>query len=207
MNDASRKALYKHPEFRPLIKKHGLPGPVEHASAFHSLTRAIIAQQISGSAARSILSKFKALYRGKLPSPKQLAQTPIDTLRSAGISPQKTGYLHDLAQKFGSGAIREKELAGMTNDEIVATLTQVKGVGVWTAQMFLLFTLRRPNVLPTGDLGIQKGFIALYRLRSLPSPEQMERIAAPWRAHASLASWYLWRAAESAHPDARAGKR
>lgn len=198
MNDASKRALSKHPEFRPLIRAHGLPGPVEHASAFHSLTRAIIAQQISGSAAQSIITKFKKLYRGKLPSAKQLAATPVATLRGAGISPQKAGYLQDLARKFSDGTIREKQLANMTSGEIITTLTQVKGVGVWTVHMFLLFTLRRPDILPTGDLGIQNGFVALYNLRSRPSPAHMEKIATPWRAHASLASWYLWRAADAA---------
>jgi DNA-3-methyladenine glycosylase II len=198
MDEVSKRALRKHPEFRPLIKKHGLPETRARSSAFHSLIRAIISQQISGAAATSILARFKGLYRGKLPSPQALAQTSVATLRGAGISPQKAGYLHDLAQKFSDGTVRERRLASMSSEEIVAALTLVKGVGVWTVQMYLLFTLRRPDILPTGDLGIQNGFVALYRLRAKPSPAQMERIAAPWRAHASLASWYLWRAADEA---------
>lgn len=196
MNEKSRRALHKHPEFRSLIRKHGLPEPRPAMSAFHSLTRAIMAQQISGAAATSILTRFKKLYRGKLPSPQQLARTPAEKLRAAGVSPQKAGYLHDLAAKFSDGTVRENELASLGNENIISALTQVKGVGVWTVQMYLLFTLRRPDILPTADLGIQKGFMVVYGLRTKPSAERMERLAAPWRKHASLASWYLWRAAE-----------
>jgi DNA-3-methyladenine glycosylase II len=197
MDDTSRRALRKHREFRPLIEKHGLPGPREKTRAFHALIRAIVSQQISGAAATSILRRFRKLYGGKLPSPLALAKTSAAKLRSAGISPQKAGYLHDLAQKFSDGTIVERRLARMSSEEIIVALTAVKGVGVWTVQMYLLFTLRRPDILPTGDLGIQNGFVALYGLHSRPSPAQMERIAAPWRAYASLASWYLWRAADA----------
>lgn len=196
MDEKSRRALHKHPEFRSLIRKHGLPEPRPAMSAFHSLTRAIIAQQISGAAATSILTRFKKLYRGKLPSPQQLAKTPTEKLRAAGISPQKANYLHDLAAKFSDGTVRENELASLGSEDIITALTQIKGVGVWTVQMYLLFTLRRPDILPTGDLGIQKGFRAVYGLRAKPSTERMERLAAPWREYASLASWYLWRATE-----------
>ncbi len=196
MDEASRKALRKHPEFLPLIRKHGLPEPRPKTRPFHALVRAIISQQISGAAAQSILARFKKLYRGRLPSPDELAATTPEELRGAGISPQKAGYLYDLARAFSDGTIDEKRLPRMTNEEIIANLTQVKGVGVWTVQMFLLFTLRRPDVLPTLDLGIRKGFMSLYRLRAEPSHERMELLAAPWRAHASLASWYLWRVAD-----------
>lgn len=198
MNEISKKALSKHAEFRPLIKKHGLPETPDKTRPFHALVRAIVYQQISGSAAASILTRFKKLFGGKLPTPQALAAMPAERLRTAGISPQKAKYLHDLALHFSNGSIDEKKLSRMTNEELITALTQVKGVGVWTVQMFLLFTLRRPDVLPTLDLGIKKGFQVVYGLRALPSHERMEQLARPWRMHASLASWYLWRAADEA---------
>lgn len=206
MDEKSRQALSKHAAFRPLIKKHGLPEKAHTTRPFHALVRAIVYQQISGSAAASILKRFKALFGGKLPTPQALAAMPSARLRSAGISPQKAAYLHDLATKCIDGTVREKNLASMSNDEIIAMLTQVKGVGVWTVHMFLLFTLRRSDVLPTLDLGIKKGFHIVFGLDALPSHEVMERIAAPWRAHASLASWYLWRAADEAKEKTRLQK-
>ncbi|TSC86448.1 MAG: DNA-3-methyladenine glycosylase II [Parcubacteria group bacterium Gr01-1014_8] len=117
-------------------------------------------------------------------------------LRSAGLSKQKVAYLKDLAKKFSDGTIRHRSLNKMRSDEIVAHLTQVKGIGVWTVHMFLIFSLNRPDVLPTGDLGVRKGFQILYQLDSLPTPEEMEQLAKPWREHASIASWYLWRVAD-----------
>ena len=117
-------------------------------------------------------------------------------LRRAGLSPQKAMYIKDLAKKFLDGTIRHRSFHRMTNDEIIEHLVQVKGIGVWTAHMFLIFTLQRPDVLPTGDLGIQKGFQLVYKLKKLPDHKKMEELARPWRKHASVASWYLWRVAD-----------
>lgn len=123
---------------------------------------------------------------------------PIERLRSAGLSGQKASYIHDLAEKFSDGTIKHRSLHRMPSEELVVHLTQVKGIGVWSVHMFLIFTLNRLDVLPTGDLGIQKGFQAVFKLRTLPSHAQMERLAKEWREHASVASWYLWRAADEA---------
>lgn len=196
MDARSKRALMAHEEFRPLIRRYGMPAPAAQERPFPALASAIIYQQISGAAAASIMKRFRGLYAGRMPTPRTLAETSAETLRTAGISPQKARYLHDLARHFSDGTIRERDLATMTNEEIIRQLTRIKGVGVWTVHMFLLFTVRRPDILPTGDLGIKKGFRAVYRLRKLPTHAQMERIARPWRAHASLASWYLWRAAD-----------
>lgn len=190
------KEIRNDPVLRALAKKHGPIQWRETKRPFHALVSAIIYQQITGTAAASIQKRFRALYGGRMPSPKALAATPAEKLRTAGVSPQKARYLHDLAAHFAGGARRERMLADMTNDEIIAQLTRVKGVGVWTVHMFLLFTLRRPDILPTLDLGIKKGFQIAYGLRALPTHAQMERIARPWRMHASTASWYLWRAAD-----------
>ncbi len=185
-----------------LVKKYGPPDlnwggkkQKKKKDSFQALTRSIIYQQISGKAGESILKKFIALF-GKFPTPKQALTMPIKKLRSAGLSPQKATYIKDLAKKFNSGIIKHKKLHTLKNEEVIEHLVQVKGIGVWTAHMFLIFTLNRPNVLPTGDLGIQKGFKKVYGLRSLPTHQKMETLAKPWREHASYASWYFWRVAD-----------
>ncbi|MEN9561493.1 MAG: hypothetical protein RIQ56_766 [Candidatus Parcubacteria bacterium] len=164
---------------------------------FHSLIRAIIHQQVSGSAAASILKKFQDQFEGRLPSPKQVLEISTDKLRAAGLSQSKVIYVKDLAKHFAEGAIKPRQFRSMSNEEIVEHLTRVKGIGVWTAQMFLIFTLKRPDILPTLDLGIRKGFQIVYGLKRLPEHKQMERLAYQWRKHASLASLYLWKAADT----------
>ena len=123
---------------------------------------------------------------------------PVDKLRSAGLSGQKVVYLKDLALKFTDGTIKHKRLHAMSSEEITAHLTQIKGVGVWTVHMLQIFTLGRIDVLPVGDLGVQKGFQLFYKLKTLPTPQEMETLAKPWREHASVASWYMWRVADEA---------
>lgn len=207
----SIRALKRDTRFAPLIRKHGPPLMRRGRTPFQALCRAIIYQQISGKAAASIYKKCLSLFgidlklpidwesRGaqKFPTPEEVLQMPAVRLRRSGLSAQKVVYVKDLAQKFVDGTIAHKTLHRMTNDNIVKTLTQVKGIGIWTVHMFLIFTLNRPDILPTGDLGIRKGFQAMYKLRALPSPAHMERLAKPWRSHASIASWYLWRAVDT----------
>jgi DNA-3-methyladenine glycosylase II len=141
---------------------------------------------------------WEKLSARKFPTPEEVVKMPDAKLRSAGLSAQKISYLKDLAQKFADGSIEHRRFARMKSDDIIAHLTAVKGIGVWTAHMFLIFTLNRPDILPVGDLGIRKGFQILYKLDILPSPKEMERLAEPWREHASVASWYLWRLADEA---------
>lgn len=203
--EASLKVLKKDKRFAALIKKHKLEKLGRGMKPFEALVRSIIYQQVSGKAAASIFAKFKLLFKqnppaGGFPTPQQVAATPLDTLRSAGLSGQKASYIKDLAEKFADGTIRHKHLPKMTNEEIIEHVTQVKGIGVWTAHMFLIFTLERLDVLPTGDLGVQKGFQILYGLKKLPSHAQMEKLAKDWRDHASVGSWYLWRLADDAKP-------
>lgn len=211
--DESLQALGNHKHFAPLIKKHGPPKLRRGKNTFQALARAIFYQQISGKAAASIYRKFVALFgitlpegsldwekpsARKFPTPEEVLKMPDAKLRSAGLSAQKISYLKDLAQKFADGSIQERRFAKMASEDIIAHLTAVKGIGVWTAHMFLIFTLNRPDILPVGDLGIRKGFQILYKLEALPSPKEMERLAEPWREHASVASWYLWRLADEA---------
>lgn len=195
----SMRALRRDPRFAALIKKHGLPDLKRGRNPFQALCRAIIYQQVSGKAAASILKRFVSLFNTKtFPTPEEVVRMPIERLRSAGLSGQKASYIHDLAEKFSDGTIKHRSLHRMRSDELVTHLTQVKGIGVWSVHMFLIFTLNRLDVLPTGDLGIQKGFQAVFGLRALPTHTHMERMARDWREHASIASWYLWRAADEA---------
>ena len=131
---------------------------------------------------------------------------PIEKMRAAGLSGQKVSYIKDLADKFTDGTIKHRSLHTMESADIVGHLTQVKGIGVWTVQMFLIFTLNRPDVLPTGDLGVRKGFQVVYKLKDLPDHAQMEKLAKDWRAHASTASWYFWRVADEAKITRRPAK-
>lgn len=205
----SLAALKKHHLFAPLIEKYGAPRLRRGATPFQALARAIIYQQISGKAAASIYKKFVGLYSIDVttpidweskealafPTPQQILETPVDRLRSAGLSSQKAAYLIDLAQTFSKSGPHDA-LHTLENEEVIKILTQIKGIGVWTVQMFLIFNLGRVDVLPTGDLGIQRGFQRLYRLRTPPTKEKMEKFAHEWREHASVASWYLWRLAD-----------
>lgn len=195
--------ILKDKKLAKWVREHGLIDDETWSrpkNPFHSLMRSIIYQQVSGKAASSILNKFKGLYGGKLPTPEMVLGTSEEKMRSAGLSGQKARYIRDLAEKFRDKVIEPRRFPKMTNEEIVEHLTRVKGIGVWTAHMFLLFTLRRPDILPTLDLGVRKGFQIVYGLRKLPSHEHMERIAKSWRGHASTASLYLWRAADNAKP-------
>ncbi len=193
----SLKILRRDKRFARLIKKHGVPDLKRGKNSFQALVRSIIHQQVSGRAAETIYGRFVALFpHAKFPTPDAVLKIPIEKLRAAGLSGQKSSYIRDLAEKFADGTIRHRTLHRMESAEVVAHLTQVKGIGVWTVHMFLIFTLNRPDVLPTGDLGIRKGFQIIYGLKSLPSPITMERLAKEWRKHASVASWYLWRAAD-----------
>jgi DNA-3-methyladenine glycosylase II len=199
--------ILKDPKLAKWVKEHGFIDDKEWKrprNPFHSLIRSIIFQQVSGKAAASILNKFKKLYpaspkasqgerHGRMPTPTEVISTSEEHLRSAGLSRSKAKYLKDLAAKFQDGTIVPRKFPKMTNDEIVEHLMRVKGIGVWTAHMFLLFTLRRPDILPTLDLAIRKGFQVVYGLKQMPEHAQMEKLARGWRQHASLVSLYLWK--------------
>ena len=163
-------------------------GPPE----FHSLAEAIIYQQLNGKAAVTIFNRFADLA-GKPLTPEGILKLTDEQMRSVGLSKQKSSYLRDMAQRAARGELDFTRLADMTDDAVIEHLTQVKGVGVWTAHMFLMFTLRRPNVLPTGDFGIRMAIKKHYRKRKLPNPAQMEKIAKCWEPYRSVACWYLWK--------------
>ncbi|TSC60990.1 MAG: 3-methyladenine DNA glycosylase/8-oxoguanine DNA glycosylase [Parcubacteria group bacterium Athens0416_74] len=198
----SLRALKKDPKMARVVRKHGTLDLSKYhkdaGSVFARLVRSIIYQQISGKAAAAILERVAALFPKNKPTPELLLKLPVSKLRKAGLSPQKISYVRDLAEKYIDGTIDEKRFPKMSSQEIIDHLVQVKGIGVWTAHMLLIFTLYRPDILPWGDLAIQKGFKEVYALKKLPDKKRMERIARPWRAHATAASWYLWRVADDA---------
>jgi 3-methyladenine DNA glycosylase/8-oxoguanine DNA glycosylase len=164
---------------------------------FQALVRSIVFQQLSGKAATTILSRFNALYPEKVPTPEAVLATSDADLRAAGLSRQKIGYLRDLASKVATGALPLDEVESMDDDDLITHLVQVKGIGRWTAQMFLMFRLDRRDVLPELDLGIQNAVKRAYRKRKRPTPKDVRKIGAKWSPHSSVASWYLWRSLEN----------
>jgi DNA-3-methyladenine glycosylase II len=167
--------------------------PRSEGSHFDAVLRAIVYQQLSGKAAATIYGRVLDLYGGHAPTPAELRATSEERLRAVGLSRQKLSYAKDLAQRVVDGALPIDSLHKLPDDAIVDALVQVKGIGRWTAQMFLMFRLGRPDVLPVLDLGIQKGVKLAYGLRKHPSPERVAKIGAPWAPHRTVASWYLWR--------------
>ena len=180
------------PVMRAIIERVG-PCRMEFGEpVFHSLAEAIVYQQLNGKAAVTIFKRFTALA-GEPVTPKGIAKLTDEQLRSVGLSKQKSSYLRDMAERANRGELDFSRLPEMTDDEVIRHLTQVKGVGVWTAHMFLMFTLKRPNVLPTGDFGVQMAIKKHYNKRKPPKPPQMEKIAKAWEPYRSIACWYLWR--------------
>jgi DNA-3-methyladenine glycosylase II len=167
---------------------------------FHSLIRSIIFQQLSGKAASTILARFLALFPdSRYPTPQEVLKLKDTQFKKSGISGQKMSYLRDLAAKFVDGTIDPSNFKKMSDDEIREHLVAVKGIGVWTADMFLMFSLFRPDVLPTGDLAIRKGFQKLFKLKEMPDAKTMERLSKEWRPHRTVACWYLWELADTAN--------
>ena len=163
---------------------------------FQSLVEAIMYQQLAGSAADSIHGRFMALYKNRFPGPSRLLSTPEEKLRSVGLSGRKVEYIRDLATRVNNNQLDLNGLAAMQDEQVIEQLTTVKGIGRWTAEMFLIFCLGRPDVLPVGDLGLRKAMQKTYSLRALPLPERMEKIAQPWHPYRSVATWYLWKSLE-----------
>ena len=167
--------------------------PRAEGTHFDALVRAIVYQQLSGKAAATIHGRLLGLFGGRAPSPAELVATPDERLRSVGLSRQKLTYIKDLAARVESGEVPLADLDALPDDEIIVALVKVKGIGRWTAQMFLMFRLGRPDVLPELDLGVQKAIQRAYRLRSLPKPDRVRKIGAKWAPYSTVACWYLWR--------------
>jgi len=180
------------PVLRAIIERVG-PCRMQFSLAeFHSLAEAIVYQQLNGKAALTIFKRFSALA-GEPLTPEGILKLSDEQLRAVGLSKQKSAHLKDLAVKTRDGLLNFARLPDMSDEEVIKHLTQVKGIGVWTAHMFLMFSLRRPDVLPTGDYGVQAAIRKHYKKRKLPKPHIMEKIAKPWAPYRSVACWYLWR--------------
>ena len=162
---------------------------------FEALARSIVFQQLSTKAARTIYGRFEEAAGGKV-TPEAIQNLSVSEMRRCGLSKQKIGYIRDLAEHALSGKVDFEKLPSMSDEEVIMALTDIKGVGVWTAHMFLIFALRRPNVLPVGDLGVRTAIQRLYGKPKPPTPAQMEKIAASWHPYCSYAAWYLWRSLE-----------
>jgi DNA-3-methyladenine glycosylase II len=185
---------------RLLIREHGacelMPQP--RRSPFQSLVQAVAHQQLNGTAANTILARFKKLFPGrKFPRPEDLAGVTDKEIRAAGFSFAKIKAIRDIAEKTLSGVVpSSREIVKLSDDEIIARLTQVRGVGQWTVEMLLIFQLGRFDVLPALDFGVRTGFQHAYKKRSLPAPREILAHGELWRPHRTTAAWYLWRAAD-----------
>ena len=190
---ARRILARRDPVIAALIRTHGPCGlaRAQHTDPFHALVQAIISQQLSTAAARTIGKRLRGLYDGRLTAA-AIAATPDPQLRAVGLSPQKVGYMRDLCARVQSGDLALGSLDSLSDDDVIEALTRVKGIGRWTAEMFLMFRLHRPDVLPVGDLGIVKAIQRQYRLRKTPSVDRLNRIGEAWRPYRSVACWYLW---------------
>jgi DNA-3-methyladenine glycosylase II len=179
---------------RGIVERVG-PFRMEYKNVdFHGLTRSIVYQQLSGKAASTIFSRVVEAAKGEDPlTPQTILKIRPEKLRAAGLSQQKLTYVRDLAQKTRDGIVDFSRLPQMEDGEVIEHLTQVKGVGVWTVQMMLIFALKRKDVLPVADLGIRNAIQRAYALEAPPKPKEMEAIAEKWRPYRSIASWYLWR--------------
>ena len=181
---------------RNLIQRAGPFRLKLRRNRFHALVSSILSQQISGKAAASIRARLEEYVAPERISPETLGRLTPKQLRGVGVSPQKASYLLDLAERVESGGLRLHRLARMTDEEVIEALIRVKGIGVWTAQMFLIFSLGRLDVFPHDDLGVRVAIRNLYGLDDLPDKETSHRNAMPWRPYASVASWYCWRSLE-----------
>ncbi len=202
-----RKA-YQHlrsadPTLRRLIDEHGPYQPRPSADPWSALVRAILFQQLAGAAASAIQRKWFAFYGDAeaTPTPEQILDTSDEEFRACGISRQKMSYFRDLALHTTDGRLNLSRLNRMSDEDVICTLTAVKGVGEWTAHMHLMFHLGRPDVLPVGDLGVRKGMQIAYGLSEMPTPQEAREIGEPWGPYRSVGSWYMWQAVETVTPD------
>jgi DNA-3-methyladenine glycosylase II len=193
---AAIRFLKQDPNLSKIIRQVGNYKIKQRNHHFASLVEAIISQQLAGAAADAILQRFKKLYP-TFPKPAQILQTRNSELRSVGLSKMKIEYLKDLARKIEDGEIVIKSLSKMNDEEVITHLTRVKGIGRWTAEMFLIFSLGRQDIFPVGDLGLRKGVQKAFSLPEMPKPKEVEKIGVRWKPYRSVATWYLWKSLQN----------
>jgi DNA-3-methyladenine glycosylase II len=191
--------LRQDPILAPIITRAGIHALEPHTDYYQRLVGSIIGQQLSVKAAATILKRFEDLFGGRLPTPDEIMASDIDQLRSVGLSAQKANYVRDLAGHILDGRLDFAGIENLDDTAIIDKLTDIKGIGEWTAHMFLLFGMGRPDVLAPGDLGIRSSIRALYGYEHAPTPEQVKQLAADrgWHPYASYACWYLWYALDN----------
>jgi DNA-3-methyladenine glycosylase II len=196
---ARRVLVRRDPVLAALIKRHGPCGlaAAQRADHFTALVRAIVFQQLSTKAASTIYGRLTALMPDGRPEPTMLACVTDQQLRDAGISRQKAAYLRHLCQMIVAGSLDLEGIETLSDEAVIAALTQVKGIGRWSAEMFLMFRLHRPDVLPVGDLGIVNAIRKAYGLRKVPTADRIRRIGEAWKPYRSVACWYLWRSLDN----------
>jgi len=196
--DEAVALLKRDREFRPIVKRVGDIELKQHKPYFWLLCSAILAQQVSGAAARTIIGRFRALYpKERFPTPASVRKTSATKLRTAGVSRQKARYLIAIAEAFDTGHLRGVRFARLSDEEILERLTAIVGIGKWTAEMFLMFSMRRRDVFPVDDLGVRKGMQQLFGIKDVP--KMIER-AERWRPYRTVASVYIWRALDQVVP-------
>ena len=194
MKASANKLAEIDSRFLRLIDEFGYPTFKGENNYFEALIRNIIYQQLSGKAAQTIYNRFLALFKTtQYPSPDEILITPFENLRGAGLSNQKVTYILDLSKKYVDGTLQLDELDGKSNKDVSAQLIKVKGIGQWTADMFLMFTLNREDVFPLGDLGVKKGVAIIENLPELPTEKHMEEISEKWQPYRTIAAWYMWK--------------
>jgi len=197
--NAGLDLLNRDEKMRVLIRKFGWPDFDPKQDYFQSLLRSIVFQQLSGKAANTIYERFINLIPKTVTlSPKEVLKLDKDEMRKTGLSFQKINYLRNLAYFFENNSFQKKDVEKMTDEEISNELTQIKGIGQWTVDMFLMFTLNRADIIPYTDLGIQKGFKKIFNMNNLPSKKEMETHSKIWRPYRTIACWYLWRTVDDA---------
>ena len=187
------KFLKKDPKFAKIIMQVGDYNVKITKNRYQSLVESIISQQLSGSAANSIIKKFRKLYKPKFPKPRDVIKTSDSKLRTTGLSKMKIVYIKELSKKIESKELNMRKISTQSDEQVIEVLTDVKGIGRWTAEMFLIFSLGRLDILPVGDLGLKKGIQSMYSLKELPEKEQIEQLAESWKPYRTVATWYLWK--------------
>ena len=190
--NSALEQLRKDPKIDKLIQKFGPPNFSQKSDNFNALSKSIMYQQLSGKAARTIYNRFLELFSNKLPKASEVININISKLRSIGISKQKSSYIIGLAEYFYKNG-KKIDFENLSDLKVSQELIKIKGIGQWTIDMFLMFTLQRADVLPVGDLGIQKGIKIMFNMKNLPSNKYMIQKSKKWRPYRTVACWYLWR--------------
>jgi DNA-3-methyladenine glycosylase II len=189
---AQRSLRRRDPTLRPVIRKTGRCDMTPSGDPYRSLIRSVVFQQLAGSAASAILGRVRARFGGRIPRPEILSSATDAELRSDGLSRQKIAAIRAVAAAFAEGTLSNRRLHRMDDPSVIEAVTQLRGIGEWTAHMLLMFSLGRPDVLPVGDYGVRKGAQTLYGLAELPKPAELEALADCWRPYRSIGAWYMW---------------